>query len=505
MGLDNSKIGWDPDKRVVTYDGKYFLTPDEIGPDSRAYASASNFDNAYKNLVLSQPSTGNNFTIEKGRSTNQSATTQSDPLSDLLTKLGQRIDNPYQHEPDPRIDELVEKLNRRLNSPFEYDVENDPSYQAASRIVNKNAEMATQQALEEMNSRGILNSTITSDRASQIQQDAKGHLDSLIPELQANAFTRYQASVSGLYNLLNTLINMDANNRQMGFNEYNAGIQNLSNLAQLTQNQINSNREYDLETQKLNLNRMQTEIEAALNRSSQFGRVTTATDAAILGVPVGTPTYEAEEAARERAHEVQIEKDRIAAQERMNNADIASRERIASQDRAVQWARINNENTLDNFSKDMQIWQATGKAPDTPAMKHYGIQPGTEWRMMNSEKLNELKAKIEQDEIASSQEMMSKLPIIQAAYGTDQLTATAIYGAWENPTLEAAIADFKANQPALKQQGIDTDLLWRVINSTWNPQTKQWVLPDPSSPTKTKTKPSTSTTRDIMNWSIGGP
>ncbi|TBL76257.1 hypothetical protein [Paenibacillus thalictri] len=47
---------------------------------------------------------------------------------------------------------------------FSYNADSDPQYQAALRNAQRNAQVAGQAAQEELNSRGILNSTVTSDR-----------------------------------------------------------------------------------------------------------------------------------------------------------------------------------------------------------------------------------------------------------------------------------------------------------------------------------------------------
>lgn len=60
------------------------------------------------------------------------------------------------------------------------------------------------------------------------------------------------------------------------------------------------------------LTEQEKKLAAALDRTATFGKVVTKEDANILGVPVGTPTWEAANAAVERAHELRLASIRAA-------------------------------------------------------------------------------------------------------------------------------------------------------------------------------------------------
>lgn len=87
------------------------------------------------------------------------------------------------------------------------------------------------------------------------------------------------------------------------------------------------------------------EMEAALQRTMTMGTVAPQ-DAAILGVPAGTPSWQAKEAAADRALRLQIANMQASA------------------------AR-GGQSTSDLF----RVWQMTGKAP--AGLEQYGVAPGT--------------------------------------------------------------------------------------------------------------------------------
>lgn len=97
--------------------------------------------------------------------------------------------------PDPKVqqfnefqtkqNDLMTKFEGMINQPTTYNPEADPRYQAYKTLYEKQAKKASQNAMETTNERGILNSTITSDRLGQIEQDAQGNALAAIPEFYA--------------------------------------------------------------------------------------------------------------------------------------------------------------------------------------------------------------------------------------------------------------------------------------------------------------------------------
>jgi hypothetical protein len=88
-----------------------------------------------------------------------------------------------------------------LKQGFKYDPNTDPSYKSLQTLATKNAKIAKGEAMETLNDRGILNSTITSDRMGQIEQTAQDAVTAQVPTLQNAAYGRYMDKINQLNNL----------------------------------------------------------------------------------------------------------------------------------------------------------------------------------------------------------------------------------------------------------------------------------------------------------------
>ncbi len=100
-----------------------------------------------------------------------------------------------------------------------YDPSKDPVYQSMLELSSKQADKAGLQAMETMNDRGILNSTVTADRIGQIKQGASDAVLSSIPGLASNFDNKQLANSQSMQNLLNSVIN--AGQFQQTFGEDN--------------------------------------------------------------------------------------------------------------------------------------------------------------------------------------------------------------------------------------------------------------------------------------------
>jgi len=83
-------------------------------------------------------------------------------------------------------------IAQRQSTPFSYDPNSDPAYQAALTRAKANIDAGNSQAQAEMNRRGILNSTITSDRMGEIASQEMGNVETtVIPQLMQQAYQKY--------------------------------------------------------------------------------------------------------------------------------------------------------------------------------------------------------------------------------------------------------------------------------------------------------------------------
>ena len=129
----------------------------------------------------------------------------------------------------------MKEIANRQQTPFSYDANSDPAYQAALQRAKANIDEGNSAAQAEMNRRGILNSTITSDRMGEISSKEMGNVESnVLPQLMQQAYQQYlnkqQMDQQQYANL--------AGLAQMYQQEDQRGIDNNFNEANLTGNYL---------------------------------------------------------------------------------------------------------------------------------------------------------------------------------------------------------------------------------------------------------------------------
>lgn len=112
---------------------------------------------------------------------------------------------------------LMTQLEAMGSTPFSFDVESDPSYQAAKTLAAADAKVASRNTLETMNDRGITNSSITSSQLGQIEQQAELEPLRMLPQLEANAYNRRESEYNKTAGLMSTYLNTGI--QQQGFDE----------------------------------------------------------------------------------------------------------------------------------------------------------------------------------------------------------------------------------------------------------------------------------------------
>ncbi|MFK4167250.1 hypothetical protein ACI2LM_13470 [Paenibacillus lautus] len=126
----------------------------------------------------------------------------------------------YQQEAQSLYDMMK---NRATQAPkeFSYDAQSDPAYQAALQRARANIDAGNSQAQAEMNRRGILNSTITSDRMGEISANEMGRVETdVLPSLMQQAYQRYAdqlAQEQQQFQNLGSLYGMNISEDQRGF------------------------------------------------------------------------------------------------------------------------------------------------------------------------------------------------------------------------------------------------------------------------------------------------
>jgi hypothetical protein len=149
------------------------------------------------------------------------------------------------------MQEALQQYKQRISQPiqqFSYDPNSDPAYQSALQQARQNAQTAGNNAMVALGSRGIGNSSITSDRVAQIQQREYGNVvNNVLPQLIQQAYQRYLG-------------------QQQLENQQNANLLNLANLYNTQNQQLFSN---DLATQQAALAKKKANLDAA-NQAAQI-------------------------------------------------------------------------------------------------------------------------------------------------------------------------------------------------------------------------------------------
>jgi hypothetical protein len=141
------------------------------------------------------------------------------------------------------MQEALQQYKQRISQPiqqFSYDPNSDPAYQSALQQARQNAQTAGNNAMVALGSRGIGNSSITSDRVAQIQQREYGNVvNNVLPQLIQQAYQRYlgQQQLQNQQNgQLLDLANTYNNQNQQLWNQNRTSQQDHINLAnQLSQ------------------------------------------------------------------------------------------------------------------------------------------------------------------------------------------------------------------------------------------------------------------------------
>lgn len=97
-----------------------------------------------------------------------------------------------------------DQIDAMMKTGFTYDPTKDASYTSLQALATKNAKSASGEAMESMNDRGILNSTIMGDRLGQIEQTAQDAVTAQVPVLKNAAYGQYMDKMSTLNSMWTT-------------------------------------------------------------------------------------------------------------------------------------------------------------------------------------------------------------------------------------------------------------------------------------------------------------
>jgi len=341
----------------------------------------------------------------------------------------------YQNE----IKDLLSQITNAAQMNANIDVTKDPRYQSQMDLMKENVRQGQNQTMEQMNERGLLMSDMTNDRMAQVETAGMNQLNAIVPDLYDSIVNQNQTKFQNLLNSLGAYQTQS----QVDFNQALAKHQATFNEALQAKNYNLAVDEWifnkDLSERKFNVDKQNSLMNNALNTLNTVGYVTDQEMADLLGVPVGTKSSAAREAAANRANQLYMQKISLAAQEANEKASI---------------------NELLN------IWQTSGEAP--PGLEAFGVEPGQEFKKTPIQILEDLIAAGETAVIKENELREEALPEILETYGTNSITAEAIYEAWKMPTYESAKAEFDLLAGNMEEQGVDVEIAYQALADKYN-------------------------------------
>lgn len=221
--------------------------------------------------------------------------------NDIKNMLDQIANTPAYESPYASV--LQDMINKMNSRSFDYDPETDPEFQ-------KDSQTLTRAIMEQMNQRGILNSSITADNVSQVIKD-------LMVSYRGQAYDRYMDEGQQLLQQANFIMGVD----QQGYSRYQDERTQKTQMLNLLFNmddrqfkQYQSAMEQDYSMRKdqyqssLNqYNAQKKQVSDAWDRVQELGYVDNEASI-ILGVEAGTLSREAnaQKQAREAAYNQSI-------------------------------------------------------------------------------------------------------------------------------------------------------------------------------------------------------
>ena len=363
-----------------------------------------------------------------------------------------------QTQPSTDVDEVVKLLRNLSTSSYSAMSFNEAQNRASSELnpLYEDAKLRLTEGLNaDMEKRGIYNSPLASGILTEKQGKLSNEQIAAIAE-RANTLIQNDAEMSlqekqiqsnSLNSLLNSLIGRETN------------ISNLTGYYNgkptLEREQYNTDKELAEADLTGNYQGQETiaslnaRISNALNSVSVMGKVTTQEQADLLGVPIGSSSQAAKQAAAD-----------LQQQMEMFNREMGYKQASLNVQRQGQAA----SDMLTNFNKDLTIWEATGKAPDTAAMRHYGITPGTPWSESSSmtaqQKLQEAQASLELIGAEEELQFQNRATNFMNTHNVNRPTAEAALLIIDQATdLNSAKSIAQAQKSALTAEGVNIDSL----------------------------------------------
>lgn len=352
---ENLGLTFDPTtQRHYVADSNKFLTA--MGEIPQATVDVKPVTNGTGNITPVTNNTGGTNAQVSGQSGTGENFSKSDP--DLLKIINLYGESKYENQINDNVNKLLNKspyqstysqnmmdnFNTYQNSQFNYDPSTDKALKLAQNEVN-------QKVLEEMNTRGIVNSSIASDSAAWA-------MAKLIPEYEEKAYKRYIDNLNKNLQSAQFLKSVNKDNYDIFSDEVKRISDDTKLMQSLSQDDLKKiqnilqtffdKKQNDREDKKLESQNKVKQYEQALDRLKLKGYVATNEDALLLGVPINTPSEEAQKRAYDLIGEEKKSQIRIAEQlakdenkQKLDNKELEEKSTIAQNVGAIKIAFAN--------------------------------------------------------------------------------------------------------------------------------------------------------------------
>lgn len=232
------------------------------------------------NIGTSSKSNTNTNTGTNTNATLNSKYNQSQKVTDAYNKYQSLLNNKpeaYQSGYQEQIDQML--ANIQNNNKFSYNVNADELYKQYKEQYTKNAQMAMKDTMANAAAlSGGYGNSYASTAGQQAYNQYMGELANIIPELEQNAYAKYQNEQNERYNQLSALQNMENqaynkyvsdydiynSNLSNAYNNYNSLYGNEYNEYLNALSQANTDREYQLSLDQYNTNKANADREYQL-------------------------------------------------------------------------------------------------------------------------------------------------------------------------------------------------------------------------------------------------
>jgi hypothetical protein len=332
----------------------------------------------------------------------------------------------------------------------------NPQYAQAAKTLSNLLDL-------DMEKRGIYNSPLASgimtEKQSQLTDEKAQAIATLAGTIQQNnnslSLQQAQLQSDTLSNLLSQLIGKQVSTAELT-GTYN-GINTLAKDQYETNTKLSEAEltgKYNGQTTLAALNQ---KISQALASVELLGKVSTQEQATMLGVPIGTSTQAAKQAAAELQENI-----------RQFNADYSLHQAQLSASRAASSA----SSSAQKFSNAMQVWETTGTAP-SGILQSYGVAAGTayssEYARSAQGKLDELNAQAQVNDAEEELQFQNRATNFMKNYGVDRNTAEAcLLTIGSANTLSDAKKYLSANSTTLQSGGVSTAAALKALTKYYD-------------------------------------